>query len=127
MNTAIILAGGTGSRIGASVPKQFLEIQRKPILAYTLAYCSNEVFISVSLSINDGRQSAHDIRCHKRISAALFKGLISCSSMNISSGYGYIESTHVKGEKCSDYPRQHIPGSGRCHSVITTHINIYLF
>ena len=36
MNTAIILAGGTGSRIGASVPKQFLEIQRKPILAYTL-------------------------------------------------------------------------------------------
>ena len=36
MTTAIILAGGTGTRIGASVPKQFIEIQGKPILAYTL-------------------------------------------------------------------------------------------
>lgn len=36
VNTAIILAGGTGTRIGASIPKQFIEIQGKPILAYTL-------------------------------------------------------------------------------------------
>ena len=36
MNTAIILAGGTGTRIGAAVPKQFIEIMGKPILAYTL-------------------------------------------------------------------------------------------
>ena len=36
MNHAIILAGGTGTRVGAKVPKQFIEIQGKPILAYTL-------------------------------------------------------------------------------------------
>lgn len=36
MNVAIILAGGTGSRIGAGIPKQFIEVQGKPILAYTL-------------------------------------------------------------------------------------------
>lgn len=26
MNTAIILAGGVGSRVGANVPKQFIEV-----------------------------------------------------------------------------------------------------
>lgn len=36
MNIGVILAGGTGTRIGADVPKQFIEIMGKPILAYTL-------------------------------------------------------------------------------------------
>ncbi len=36
MNIAIILAGGTGSRVGADVPKQFIEVEGKPVLAYTL-------------------------------------------------------------------------------------------
>ena len=36
MNTAIILAGGVGARVGASIPKQYIEIMGKPILAYTL-------------------------------------------------------------------------------------------
>lgn len=36
MNVAIILAGGTGTRVGADVPKQFIEVLGKPILAYAL-------------------------------------------------------------------------------------------
>ena len=36
MVMAVILAGGTGTRIGASVPKQFIEIGGKPILVWTL-------------------------------------------------------------------------------------------
>ena len=36
MNIAIVLAGGTGTRVGANIPKQFIEVQGKPILAYTL-------------------------------------------------------------------------------------------
>lgn len=36
MNIAIILAGGIGSRLGAEVPKQFVEVLGKPILAYTM-------------------------------------------------------------------------------------------
>ena len=35
MNVAIILAGGTGTRVGADIPKQFIEILGKPVLAYT--------------------------------------------------------------------------------------------
>lgn len=33
---AIIIAGGVGSRVGAAVPKQFIMIEGKPILLYTL-------------------------------------------------------------------------------------------
>ena len=36
MNVAMILAGGTGSRVGADRPKQFVEIFGKPILFYTI-------------------------------------------------------------------------------------------
>lgn len=36
MTTAIILAGGVGSRVGADRPKQFIEVLGKPILAYTI-------------------------------------------------------------------------------------------
>lgn len=36
MITAIILAGGVGSRVGAGRPKQFVEILDKPVLAYTI-------------------------------------------------------------------------------------------
>jgi 2-C-methyl-D-erythritol 4-phosphate cytidylyltransferase len=33
---AVIVAGGTGSRMGNSVPKQFIEIGGKPLLLYTI-------------------------------------------------------------------------------------------
>lgn len=35
-NVAIILAGGVGSRVGADVPKQFIEVLGRPVLAYTI-------------------------------------------------------------------------------------------
>ena len=34
---AIIVAGGTGQRMGSVVPKQFLEIEGKSILLHTIA------------------------------------------------------------------------------------------
>lgn len=36
MNVAVILAGGIGSRVGADIPKQFIEVLGKPVLAYTI-------------------------------------------------------------------------------------------
>lgn len=36
MNIAIIIAGGSGSRMGQSIPKQFITIHDKPVLLYTL-------------------------------------------------------------------------------------------
>ena len=36
MNIAIVLAGGTGSRLGGDLPKQYLTVNEKPILAFSL-------------------------------------------------------------------------------------------
>lgn len=36
MKIAIILAGGTGTRLGEDCPKQYLEINGKPIIAYSM-------------------------------------------------------------------------------------------
>ena len=36
MNIALILAGGSGNRMGLDIPKQFYSIQGKPVLIYTL-------------------------------------------------------------------------------------------
>ena len=41
MNTAIIVAAGSGTRFGAARPKQFLEIAGKPLLIYTLERFEN--------------------------------------------------------------------------------------
>ena len=36
MNVAIVFAGGVGARMGSEIPKQFLELNGKPVLAHTL-------------------------------------------------------------------------------------------
>ena len=36
MNIAIILAGGTGSRMGGEIPKQYIEVSGKPVFSYCL-------------------------------------------------------------------------------------------
>ncbi len=45
MNIAIILAGGTGSRMSLDMPKQFALIKGKPIMAYTLSVFDNSPLI----------------------------------------------------------------------------------
>lgn len=54
MNIAVVLAGGTGTRVGANIPKQFIEIMGKPILAYTLDNFQQ-----------DSEIDAIEIVCHK--------------------------------------------------------------
>lgn len=36
MNVAIVIAGGCGSRMGQDIPKQFLNVNDKPVIIYTL-------------------------------------------------------------------------------------------
>lgn len=54
MITAMILAGGVGSRVGADRPKQFIEVFGKPVLAYTVEIFQNNPAID-----------AIEIVCHK--------------------------------------------------------------
>ena len=45
MNIVIIIAGGVGSRMGADLPKQFIEVKGKPVLAYTCESFQNHPLI----------------------------------------------------------------------------------
>jgi len=36
MNVALIIAGGSGSRMGQDIPKQFINVYDKPVIVYTL-------------------------------------------------------------------------------------------
>ena len=35
-NVAIVIAGGSGKRMGLDIPKQFVNIKGKPVIIYTL-------------------------------------------------------------------------------------------
>ena len=41
MNIAVILAGGSGTRVGSDLPKQFLKIAGKMVIEHTLAVFQN--------------------------------------------------------------------------------------
>lgn len=36
MNIALILAGGTGTRLGEDIPKQYIMVRKRPVIAYVL-------------------------------------------------------------------------------------------
>lgn len=57
MNYCILMAGGVGNRVGAGIPKQFVEVLGKPVIAYTLQrlqQCSD--IDHIVLSCVDGYQ-----------------------------------------------------------------------
>ena len=55
MNVAIILAGGTGRRMGQDIPKQFINVYDKPILIYTLeGFQSHPMIDAIELVCLDG-------------------------------------------------------------------------
>lgn len=45
MNYAVIIAGGSGHRMGQDIPKQFINVHDKPILIYTLEAFQNHPLI----------------------------------------------------------------------------------
>ena len=55
-NTAIVLAAGQGKRMNSKIQKQFLEIQGRPILYYSL-YCFQESPLIDDIILVTGKQS----------------------------------------------------------------------
>ena len=57
MNIAIIIAGGVGSRMGLEVPKQFISVEGKPILIYTMECFEHHPMVdAIELVCLDGWQ-----------------------------------------------------------------------
>lgn len=51
MNIAVILAGGIGRRFGSPIPKQFVNVLGKPIIAYTVEHFENHPCIDAILVV----------------------------------------------------------------------------
>lgn len=53
MNRAIILAGGTGTRLGANLPKQYIEVNHKTILMYAVEEIAKSDIITEFIIVAD--------------------------------------------------------------------------
>lgn len=59
MVIAIIIAGGVGSRMGQQIPKQFISVENKPVIAYTLeAFQAHPQIDAIEVVCLDGWESA---------------------------------------------------------------------
>ncbi len=66
MNIAMIIAGGTGRRTGQEIPKQFLTVNEKPILIYTLDVFQQRQDIDHIVVVSlDGWQSVVKAYCRQ--------------------------------------------------------------
>ena len=64
MNVALVIAGGIGSRMGANIPKQFVLVDGKPVLFYTLeAFERHPQIDAIELVLIEGWEN--DVACWK--------------------------------------------------------------
>ena len=55
MTVAVVIAGGVGSRMGACVPKQFVEVDGRPVLFWTLEeFQRHPILDAIELVLIDG-------------------------------------------------------------------------
>lgn len=58
MITAIIIAGGSGHRMGRDIPKQFIKVNDKPVLLYTLiGFQEHPIIDAIEVVCIDGWQN----------------------------------------------------------------------
>ena len=53
MNAAILLSGGVGTRIGADIPKQYITVEGKTIVSYTLSGLIENTFVDAIWIVAD--------------------------------------------------------------------------
>ena len=63
-NVALIIAGGVGSRMGSEIPKQFINVNDKPVIIYTLEQFQKHVMIDhIVVVCLDGWESILSAYC----------------------------------------------------------------
>ncbi|MCH5186023.1 MAG: 2-C-methyl-D-erythritol 4-phosphate cytidylyltransferase [Oscillospiraceae bacterium] len=76
MNVAIVLSGGTGTRLGGDIPKQYIRVNNKMIIGYCLDTVINHGMIDAVQIVAD--RDWHEPIMHEinkmNISASVFKG-----------------------------------------------------
>ncbi|RPH96573.1 MAG: 2-C-methyl-D-erythritol 4-phosphate cytidylyltransferase, partial [Calditrichaeota bacterium] len=74
---AVILAGGSGKRMGGALPKQFLELEGKPILQHTLE-CFNhaEIIDEIYVVLPEAYIKPYEQKLHQQWGITKTKGVV---------------------------------------------------
>ena len=62
MNYALIIAGGSGNRMGQDIPKQFINVYDKPVLIYTLESFQRHPMVDAIDVVSGGKSAQESIR-----------------------------------------------------------------
>ncbi len=95
MNSAIIVAAGTGSRFGGDIPKQFVDLGGKPVLAHTLEKferCGSvgEVVLVLAADVVPSLHQYLDAGAFSKLTAVVAGGLTRAQS--VSNGLAAVDS-----------------------------------
>lgn len=74
MNIAIVLSGGTGSRMGSDIPKQYLEVNNRTIISYSLETLGNCESIDGILVVAEGKWHSVIANALTKAAGRKFKG-----------------------------------------------------
>lgn len=74
MNIAIILAGGTGTRLDGDVPKQYLTVNGKPVLAFSLEVFEAHPAVDKIVIVANAEWEAYILEALKRYGIKKFAG-----------------------------------------------------
>ena len=126
MNIAIIIAGGSGVRMGQDIPKQFLNVYDKPVIVYTLeAFQQHPQIDAIEVVCIDGWHDVLKAYC-KQFGISKFENVVAGGANgqeSIHNGVADLLSRH-SGDDIAD-SRCHTPdGHGRnyhqLHSCLPT-------
>lgn len=99
MNIALIIAGGSGQRMGQEIPKQFLNVYDKPVIIYTLeAFQKHKDIDIIAVVCIDGWQHVLDVYA-KQFNITKLQHIINggdCGQASIRNGVMKLEEEYGK-------------------------------
>lgn len=99
MNIALLIAGGIGSRMGQDIPKQFINVNEKPVIIYTLeAFQNNDNIDIIAVVCLDGWQHILEVYA-KQFNITKLKHIIkggNCGQSSIRNGVFELEKSYDK-------------------------------
>ena len=101
MNIGLIIAGGSGERMGQDIPKQFLVVHNKPVIVYTMeAFQKHPSIDSIVVVCLDGWQQIVEAYCREFKITKLEKILIggTCGQESIRKGVMYLQEHHDEND-----------------------------
>lgn len=98
MNIAIILAGGTGSRMSLDMPKQFAVVIDKPIMAYTLEVFNNSPLVDLIYLVSHKEYIEQSQRIINQFGLNKVKGIIEGGNTRQESVYNALTKIPAKDD-----------------------------